>query len=283
MKALARIKEDIDFVKSMNDIIEALKTTALMQFRIFQNRQKTNALFFKEIENTFNYLQIKGVDSVYIKERVNSPTVIVAVTSDEGFMGELNSLVINSALDLRKGVDDEILVIGEQGTHILSENNEKFSFFPGISEKITADELSRVRNYLTKVYSEKFGKIIVIYPEFISLTQQKISKIFLLPFTTPKTVSQSKPMSIEDLIIEPKKEMVIDALVELWMRFRLQEIFVSSKQSEYAARIMHLEGSSQELGSLQKKIQFDYFKTSHALSDKTIREVMVSKKILSNG
>ena len=81
-------------------------------------------------------------------------------------------------------------------------------------------------------------------------------------------------------MVEPSFGSVIEILVELWMGVKLLEIFWSSKQSECAARIMHLEGSTQELTQLNRKLTFEYFRQVHSLSDKTIREISVSRNLL---
>jgi len=49
--------------------------------------------------------------------------------------------------------------------------------------------------------------------------------------------------------------------------------------AELAARIMHLEGSIQELSKVDQNLKLDYFKYLHGLSDKTIREIYASRLV----
>jgi F0F1-type ATP synthase gamma subunit len=89
-------------------------------------------------------------------------------------------------------------------------------------------------------------------------------------------------MAFEDnmLLVEPSVTRVLNSLIELWAGFKLLEIFWLSKQSEFAARIMHLEGSTQEISHLRQRLSFEYFKQVHALKDKVIREISASKIML---
>jgi hypothetical protein len=49
--------------------------------------------------------------------------------------------------------------------------------------------------------------------------------------------------------------------------------------AELSARIMHLEGSSQELGSMQIDLKRRVFKELHTLNDKSIREISAAKML----
>jgi F-type H+-transporting ATPase subunit gamma len=129
-----------------------------------------------------------------------------------------------------------------------------------------------------KSYYHRFGRILIFYPEFLSLTAQKVTLFQLLPyFGLTEETSVSKE---EDILTEPSLQRVLDALIKSWLEGKLLHIFWSTKLAEFSARIMHLEGSTQELSHLNHRLAFDYFRNVHALNDKTIREISASKVLL---
>lgn len=281
MLSLSEIKEEKLFIEDMEGIIDTFKMTALIQFRLFQQKEKVNRLFFSEIESAFDLLSGRDISSKYFAQDLKLPKVLILITSDEGFLGELNSLIINSALDKRQSSNDIIIVLGSQGAKYLEEMKITFLALPGISENVDVKEAEKLSNYLLREYNQqKFGQVQVIYPEFVSLTTQRISTFNLLPYYSS---SQRKPIrrkEAEDILIDPSGTRIAEGLISLWMNFKFLEIFWSAKQSEYAARIMHLESSTEELAELNRKVTFLYFKRVHALSDKTIREVSATKLLL---
>jgi len=281
MSTLVKLKQDLEFNRDLGDIIDTLKTAALVQFRLFQMKDRPNGDFLKEIESCFSILPSTTNNHPYLFERKDKPDVIVIVNSDEGFLGELNTLLVNAGLEVRQSKDDEMVVLGERGANYFEEMNESFVSFPGISDELNYKEVEVIRNYLLNGYRARFRRVLVVYPEFFSLTVQKVKVFQVLPYQPLEPQVRQAHLVPEEMLIEPYAYKVLETLVELWLGFKLSEIFWSSKQSEYAARIMHLEASTQELAYLNQRLAFNYFRQMHALSDKTIREVSASRMLLS--
>jgi ATP synthase F1 gamma subunit len=283
MQNIAWLKQDMEFSRGFEDIVDVLKTAVLIQFRAVQEKEKINAEYLGQVEECFSHVDPATVKHAYLAGRQDLPTAYVAVTSDEGFLGELNSLLINTTIDKRDlAAHDRIFVLGERGARYLEDMNEKFSFFAGISDDVRYEEAQALRNFLLAGYHTSFGKIVVVYPEFVSLTVQRIRAYALLPYAELDMGKKAGPAVIEDMLFEPDSARVVEALIELWMGIKLLEIFWSSKQSEYAARIMHLDGSMQELKNINTKLSYEYFRQAHALKDNAIREITASRVLLTD-
>jgi ATP synthase F1 gamma subunit len=276
-----RLKQELRLSEDLGDIIDVLKSAALIQFRLFQFKDKPSSDFLKELEACFKILPRRSViDHPYFIDRPELPTAIVVITSDEGFLGELNTLLINACLDRRGPENDEIIVLGERGARYFNEAKEKFVAFHGITDEVSLKEVENLRNYLLKSYYHRFGRILIFYPEFLSLTAQRVTFFQLLPYLGLAEQVAKVSQEEEDILTEPGLNRVLDALVKLWLESKLFHIFWSTKLSEFSARIMHLEGSTQELSHLNHRLAFDYFRNVHALNDKTIREISASKVLL---
>jgi ATP synthase F1 gamma subunit len=285
MRPVSELKQDFDVVRSLADIIDVLKTTAMIQFRTFQLKERPNEDFSRVTEDSLGTIMKKVPGHPYLVDRKGMISAVVVVTSDEGFLGELNTLLVNNALDHARSKTDEIIVMGERGARYLEDIERPFVLFQGITDDLNYREIERIRDYLLKGYHKRFGRIMILYPKFISMTSQRVTAFQFLPYQ-PNEESQgpvlSPVMAFEDnmLLVEPSVTRVLNSLIELWAGFKLLEIFWLSKQSEFAARIMHLEGSTQEISHLRQRLSFEYFKQVHALKDKVIREISESKIML---
>lgn len=278
MRPISELKMDFDVTRGLGDIIDVLKTAAMIQFRSFQLREKPNDDFLEEAEACFDLLLEKEVNHPYLFNRKSLPSAIVVITSDEGFLGELNTLLVNASLDQKKSASDELIVMGERGARYLEDMKQSYTFFPGISDECGYKEAERLTSFLLKGYKKKFGRIIVVYPKFISLTTQKVTVEEPLPYKHLRKNRVKHPKwLLEEILIEPGANEVVSSLVEVWINYVFLYIFWLSKQSEFGARIMHLEGSTQELSHMKQKLSFEYFRQVHTLRDKTIREISAAK------
>jgi len=282
MPTIASLKLDLETGKSLGDIIDVLKTAALIEFRSIQSKDRPNEDFLKEADQCFSLLTSKGIKHPYLFDRKSMPSAIVIITSDEGFLGELNTLLINAGVDLHKSKSDEIIVLGERGARYLEDMGAKFTFFPGITDETSYKDINQICRHILKGYRKTFGRAFVVYPRYVSLTAQRIERFRMLPHSPSYETAEKHYSSrlLDQLLIEPAVSRVTETIIELWMSYKFSEIFWSSKQSEFAARIMHLEGSSQELIHLNHELSFKYFRQAHLLKDKSIREISASKNIL---
>ncbi|RLG33834.1 hypothetical protein DRN98_03415 [Methanosarcinales archaeon] len=279
MRPLARLKEDIDFNKNLSDIIDILKIASSIQLRQFQLQEKIeNEEFDKGLIECAELLRLKGIRHPFFETK-EGPLYIVIVSSDEGFLGELNILLVNTGLNQRRNREDFILVLGEKGASYLEDMKESFLFLEGVSDEISEKEVVSISKFLIKEYLDKnISKILIVYPKFVTISSQVITVETLLPLgiiLREERVTLDK----EQLLIEPSEEEVIEGLVNLWFKFHIFKILFSSKLSEFSARVMHLEASSQELSQINQRLKFEYFKNLHIMSDNSIRESSATKNI----
>jgi F-type H+-transporting ATPase subunit gamma len=274
-----RLKTNMQFNRNLGDLIEVMKLAATTQFNQFRLREEPVADFIQQLDEVFGVLFSSGAKSSLLTPKESLPSLILLVSSDEGFLGELNFLLVNKLLDMRRP-QDNIVCVGEQGAHYLRELEVNFSFFDSPGEKIDPEKLAKIRDYIFKQYlSAQVGKVYVVYSRFINITSQATELEALLPLSQDQS-SARKPLV--NLLIEPDVESVIKGWIKVWLDFRFYQIFWSAKLAEFAARIMHLEGSVQELGKINTHLRMEYFKYLHGLSDKSIRELSASRILEKN-
>jgi ATP synthase F1 gamma subunit len=285
MRSVAELKQDLLISQNLGDIVDVLKSTATIQLRTFQSKQEPDEDFLNETQNCLNVLSARASKHPYLFRRKGLPSAIVVISSDEGFLGELNTMLINTAMDRLKNKEDKIVVLGLRGENYLHDMGKDFVSSAGISDEVAYKEAEKLKNYLLKDYHRKTGSIEVVYPEFISITVQRVKVLSLLPYAPDEPLQKNTDrekesvflLKEEDTIFEPSICRAMEVLIDLHIGFKLFQVFWSSKLSEFSARIMHLEGSTQELSHLNRKLSLEYFRQVHALRDKVIREISAAK------
>ena len=282
MLPLGQLKQNLVFNTSLGGIIDVLKVAASIQLRQFQSMSKPHDEFFKSLKDAFDMLDTKNSNHPFLVSSEGLANCIVVITSDEGFAGELNSLLLHTALQLRDTSKlGNFVVLGERGAAFLEDMNESFVFLPGVSQDIDSKEIDRLKDYLIKEYLKGvFSKITIVYSKFISLSSQRVETEEILPCRYLfKESGLQKEGIYKDLIIGPDFNKVLEDLVRLWLGWTIYNIFWSNKLSEFVARLMHLERSTQELSRVNQKLTMQYFRHLHDLADKSIREISAARLV----
>jgi len=306
--AVIRVKKELQSTTDLMILVDVLKRVATAQFQILDDQRKQSGWtrtelpseegaadndqppreaewgtamvhsrrqgpplsFTALLENFLRLIPPDGCRHPFFQEP-SKPMGIVIITSNEGFLGGLNAMVIQKALSARGNQAAELIVIGERGKIYLKDLNERFSAFPGVGEHINAREVEGLRDYIVEQYLyRKFGTVQVFYPRCFSFTHWELDSFQLLPCSRAwlKVVS-SDPA---EPYLEPSAYSIVEYLIRLWLGRKLHEVFWQSRLSELAARANHLEASLQGLGEQKKKLTLQYFRSKHEITDTSIRE-----------
>ncbi len=278
MIPIGKLKQGMFFNKNLGDLIEVMKMAATLQFNQFRVHQEPTEKFSTLLNSAYSSLPLDLTTNSFFNPPPNLPGLIILVSSDGGFLGELNTLLVNRLLDTRRK-QDEIIVLGQQGVNYLNDAKISFTSFESPGDKIDSQKIGLLRDYLTKRYfKQQISRVTVIYSRFINITVQQIEIENLLPLEHKENVV----LKGREILIEPDIKSVLEGWVKLWLDFRFYYIFWSSKLAEHAARIMHLEGSVQELTKINQHLRREYFKYLHGLSDKLIRELYAARVVRRN-
>ncbi|MEA3328884.1 MAG: FoF1 ATP synthase subunit gamma [Candidatus Omnitrophota bacterium] len=277
MFQLTKLRKEIDFNKEIGGIINVLRGVASSEFYRLQKARKKLDEFIDYLQEFFQMLDIRDCRHLFLE---NSPLrpAIVLVTSDIGFLGKLNVSIVNSALEQCSG-NEELIVVGRQGAKYIAEAGREFSLFSGIDNEVEYKQAEDLADFIVRGFlDKKFGRTIIVYPQFVSFAVWKVQIYQVLPCRFLfRFIGENSAGGEEKVIVEPELNKVITYLVKIWMSYVLYGIFWESKLSEWSARVMHLEGSSDEIKQIDKKLRFQYFRILHEISDKNVREVLSSR------
>jgi ATP synthase F1 gamma subunit len=283
VKTLATIKKDMEFNRGLSSLIEVLKNIAVSQYHALEQKIKSFEKFLLTAESFFDFIDFTKVNHPFLNPQ-EKPLGVVAVTSDSGLLGGLNMQVVTVAISELEKMPGKLIVVGERGKSYARESNIPFVAFSGIKDEERYSQAMQLRDYLAgKVLEGSLGALKVVYPKPVSFTVQHVETVSFLPFS-PSLQKQPQAMKQElsEIILESDLGDIVEYLVYQWIGQKLYEIFGLSRLSEFAARYVHLEESSQKLKEMDNKLRLQYFRIRHELIDRNMRELFSARLLYAS-
>jgi ATP synthase F1 gamma subunit len=253
-------------------VVDVLKGISAARYHVLEKQLTLFEQFFKSASGILNGIDVRTLNHPFLRPQTEKVSLIV-ITSDAGFLGGLNSQVINAGLSAAKG-KGVITVIGEKGAGIFEDMHRSCTAFPGIDDTKRLSLAFAVRDHvMQQIAKGESGSLMVAFPNPISFSAQEIVVETLLPCQSWLPKDSPDAGVLNDPIWESKPEDIIEFVVFHWIGHRLSEIFALSRLAELSARVVHLEGSYQELLRRGKKLKLQYHKARHELIDRSIREI----------
>ena len=275
MIPLTRLKRDVQFNQELTKVIDVLKGIAAARFHVLERQLH---LFDRGVNAAAEFVGIADLPRVsHPFAQAQTETVgALIVTSDTGFLGGLNTQVVNAALR-EVGTGGLLTVVGERGASSVRESRREATVFPGIEDATRTSLAAAVTEHLLRqVLEGACGRLVVAYPRYVSSSSQQVTVEVLLPCSE---WSLPAPQGGGDGEVEWESSVadVVEYVVTQWLGSRLEQIFSLSRLAELAARMIHLEGSYQELMRQGKAIKFQYFRARHEVIDRSMREIFAAQ------
>lgn len=275
MIPLIRLKKDVEFNSELKFVMDALKGIAMNRYLSLQKKLTTFDRFPELAGELLSGIAMDQVDHPFVKI-TNNRAVVLMITTDSGFVGSVNSQVLSAGL-AAGGPDAKLAVIGDRGAASLADLKKPCQKFPGIDDKTRTQLAAKVREAMVQhILDGECGRFLIVYPKPISMSFQKATVETLLPCAEWLADKGNAPEN-EEIIWESEPRDVLSYIATYWVEHRLDEIFAMSRVAELGARVMHLEGSYQEVVRQGKQIKLQYHRARHEVIDRSMREVFASQ------
>lgn len=282
-KSLSKLKTEMIFNQDLARLVDVMKGIAAAQYHMMERKRAVISRYDKALNELFSVYDFRGVSHPFIQSR-NPKKLICLVTTDSGFLGGLNMKVVQAGMK-HEEKGDYYLVVGERGVNYVREFGKSYSSFPGInlddSRFVLVEKMvEHIKNALLK---NAYGRVILVYPNSISFTMQRLEVLNLIPcplfFKERAQRIPTDETQAKDVILESPPEHVIEYLTLCWLTKRFVEIFESAKLAEFGARTMHLEESFQTLTKTDKQLKLQFFKARREKIDQSLRETFTAQLI----
>ncbi|MBI2871026.1 MAG: F0F1 ATP synthase subunit gamma [Candidatus Omnitrophica bacterium] len=275
---IPQLKKDMEFNTGLLALIEVMKNVAVSQYQVLERRLTSGKELFDLLGSFFDLINLKPLRHPFLTP-MSKTVCVVAVTSDAGLLGGLNSQVLSTALEEVGDQPAKIVIVGERGQMYLRDRRVAFTGFEGIQDDAKQGQAVRLVDYLAaELLRKKIGYLKVIYPRPLSFTQQRIDCLQVVPFVREEKDAKEGPKP-ESFIWESHPARLAEYLIRLWMARKFYDIFGLSRLSELAARYIHLEESARKLEKEQGTLKLKYFRMKHELIDRNMRDLFAARAL----
>jgi F-type H+-transporting ATPase subunit gamma len=211
---------------------------------------------------------------------VSKKALCIAITSDKGLAGSLNSNVVNKIVtilkeDGRESID--FVTVGRKGLDAIRRlGGNIIATFPGKDRNISQRDAQPIAEIAMNDFtSGKYGKVFIAYPQFISTLVQKPNILQLLPFVQEDR--EEEVGDADDLLFEPNPNDVLENVIVRAVEFAVFQTMAESAASEHSARMVAMRNANEAAGDLIDDLSLTYNQARQAGITRELSEISAAK------
>jgi F-type H+-transporting ATPase subunit gamma len=212
-----------------------------------------------------------------LRRRTPRKIELIVITADRGLCGAFNANILRRAQEFIRekrgaGFEVGISVVGRKARDFYRRRDvvprqtwvqifDRLNYTHGV--EIGQDIINR--------YTEaKFDELYLLYNEFKSVMQQRITVQKLLPIEPPETTETLRG----DYLYEPDEISVLIRLLPKYIEVQVFRALLESAAGELGARMTAMDAASRNAGELIRKMTLVYNKTRQAVITKELMDIV---------
>jgi len=274
------IKTKIASVKNTQKITAAMEMVAASKMRRAQDQMLATRPYAQKISNVVGHVASAHPEykHPFLIERTVKRAGIIAVSTDRGLCGGLNTNLFKKALNKLGELDDQGLEI-----EVVTFGGKALNFFKRIGAKVVAEarslgdtpEMTAIIGPAQAMLSSyRAGDIDVIYlvsNEFVNTMTQEPTLTQLVP-VVPSQEAELKHHW--DYIYEPDSKEVLDKLLDRYIESLIYQAVVENVACEMAARMIAMKSATDNAGDMIDELQLIYNRERQASITQEISEIV---------
>jgi F-type H+-transporting ATPase subunit gamma len=249
---------------------------SLASMRISQTKTQVlqSQAFFNEIWHIYSQLRVDGLFRFgrTKQESVIDKILIIAVTAEGGFSGDIDQRLITMMLKEYDPKKHDIIIIGHHGATQLSQMHINYLKYYKLPEK---DNNINVQPLIQTLKQYQTG--LVYYQSYITLTTQEIKRIELR--TAVQAAGQQAGKTDEiiselNYIFEPTAFEVVAHLERSMLEITLGQVILDSKLAQYASRFKAMTVSKERASESLQDLHILYNRTKRSIADERLKEIL---------
>jgi F-type H+-transporting ATPase subunit gamma len=281
MATLRDIKNRIVGVKSTQKITRAMKMIATAKLRGAQQRIIGARPYANKIGEMLS--RLAADDSLqtnpFFAERTVKKVCAVVVTADRGLCGAFNTNIIREATSyIKEELNNEnsvsVFTLGKKATEYFSRRNYNIEGkIVGLFSTLEYQSTLQLYNDLVPKYlNGEIDKIVLIYNEFVSMIQQRIVRVQLLP--VPFVSDDKEEKTSANYIFEPDQISIFQSLIPKHLKVQIWRALLESNAAELSARMTAMDNATTNAQELIRSLNLTYNKERQAAITKEILEIV---------
>lgn len=205
---------------------------------------------------------------------------VVVTTADRGLCGAFNTNIIREATSyINEELNNESLVsvftLGKKASEFFGKRNYNIEGkIVGLFGSLEYQSTIQLYNDLVPKYlSGEIDKVVLVYNEFVSMIQQRIVKVQLLPVPFISENKEEKAFTA-NYIFEPDQLSIFQSLIPKHLKVQIWRALLESNAAELSARMTAMDNATTNAQELIRSLNLTYNKERQAAITKEILEIV---------
>lgn len=291
--ALKQIKNKIVATKKTGQVTKAMEAVSAVKMRKSQQKAFVGRPYVHSAMRILGQLSQsnEGATHPFAQKNASSKELMVIVTSDKGLAGSVNSSVLKKAEILFGTVSSvDTICIGKKAIEFANKHKKEIlGEFINLSDDISLEDVrDMAKIVMEKFATQSYGKVHVLYQNFISTFEQEATQRQILPLDPaeinyilkgikPKQGKFSDEVDLEGSTaqyeIEPSAEEVLDTLIPQLVQIMLYHALIESKAAEHSARMIAMKNATDKSKEVVKSLTLKFNKARQAAITAEVSEI----------
>jgi F-type H+-transporting ATPase subunit gamma len=217
-----------------------------------------------------------------LRERPVKRTGYVIITSDSGLAGPYNANIIKEITGrVSERHNDnpdsyDLFVIGRMGYEFLENRGYNITNHRiGLDDQPSFSSVKEIAQQSVAQFSnEDIDELYIVYNEYISVLEQKVSTRKLLPLSEDDAANQTQASNLSTYEFEPDKESILETILPQYAESLVYGALLEAKASEHAARMTAMKAATDNAKELVDDLSLQYNRARQAAITQEITEIV---------
>jgi ATP synthase F1 gamma subunit len=283
MGKASKVKVEVGEVRDLVDLIQVLKDVADMKYHAMAAQRIKFNRFNESFTEFFSLVGFSEVKHPLVNNS-NPKTIILVISTERGFVGDLNARVVGRAMEEKeKNPQSQFVVVGKKGVAKMDSMGQKMlKTYEDVEDLGFYEVAIDIKSYLVKEVMEgRIGKVIVVYPWPKDYTVTKPRAVKLLP-CEDLLPRQNLAAERQHQVLEESDPLDMTGyLADLWLSSKIYEIFFDTNLAAAAAQTQQLDMSLGKMRKEQQVVKLKYRKARRSDIDKSLREIFSARMMVA--
>jgi len=283
MGKASKVKVEVGEVRDLVDLIQVLKDVADMKYHAMAAQRIKFNRFNESFTEFFSLVGFSQVQHPLVNNS-NPRSIILVISTERGFVGDLNSRVVARAMEEKeKYPEAQLVVVGKKGVMKLEGMGQKIlKAYEDVEDRGFYEVAVEIKTYLvTEVMEGRIGKVIIVYPWPKDYNTTKPRAVKLLPCEDLLPKQTQTVERFHQVIEESDPLDMTGYLADLWLSSKIYEIFFDTNLAAAAAQTAQLDNSLGKMRKEREVVKLKYRKAKRGDIDKSLREVFSARMMVT--
>ena len=274
MLSAKEINRKIKSTKSTKKITKAMEVVSASKMKRSVAQTMSSKDYAKAAWNILSNINLPEDAIENNNNNDQNKILLLVISSDRGLCGSYNFNIIKESIKLiikykkdNYGID--VITVGKKSQFAFTKLGENIiASFEDFSDKIDYRKSNGISNLLISI-EKNYSKTFVIYTDFISTLNQKVTIKQILPIIN----TQEEPISKLEYKFEPSTNLILPLLKNKIIRFEIYQILLESSSSEHLLRMIAMKNAGDSAQDMIEELSVTYNKSRQASITQEISEI----------